>query len=677
MTITASRRRLAGDVYLPVSDFGRVTEKIAPVAVPGAASPRATLLLHPAARRPFEKCDHRDKLIIRVLIRMSWEPADLRDVIHLARREHVTLEEAVLSSSGLERQRWSATLAEESGLPLVAGIDPARLVLPSDDINSLLAVSWSEIAVGYRLPDGRYVRLVPDSVACAFRLPGEGEDDVCMVAGPSLRKALIERLAERMDRRARLGLFSRTPEYSARQLTNAWQSFLLGAFAVFAALGLLFWPLLVLMTVHVLSSSFFLSCMVLRIMAIPYAGTREVRVNRMAEGADVPVYTVLVALYREADMIGQLLTALGRLHWPRGRLEIRLVCEADDRETIEAIHALRPPAHVEVIEVPSGFPRTKPRALNFALQTCRGEYVCLYDAEDRPHPDQLIEAWQAFRQSAPDVACLQAPLIVTNGGDHWLARQFAFEYAALFRGVLRFLAATRTVLPLGGTSNHFRRSVLDEVGGWDPHNVTEDADLGMRMARHGYRSGVINAPTLEDAPDRFRDWLPQRTRWIKGWMVCWLVHNRNPLRLWRELGPRSFLVSQIFLSGIPGAALLLPIMLASFFIMSVGMVAGSDWLNSFQIALFGVDFMNFALCMGAFLILGARAASWRERGAVMAVLPSLCVYWLIQSWAAWRGLFQLTGRTPHKWEKTSHKPAVERLKGKVTSVSPPERLPHP
>jgi cellulose synthase/poly-beta-1,6-N-acetylglucosamine synthase-like glycosyltransferase len=234
---------------------------------------------------------------------------------------------------------------------------------------------------------------------------------------------------------------------------------------------------------------------------------------------DFPVYSVLVALYKEVDVVPDLLVGLTQLRWPASKLEIKLVCEEDDPETIRAIKAHPLGSRVEVIVVPDTLPRTKPKALSYALPLTSGEFVVLYDAEDRPHPMQLLEAWHRFRDAGPDLACLQAPLQISNRGAGVIANMFGVEYAALFRRLLPWLAENRLMFPLGGTSNHFRRSALDEVGGWDPYNVTEDADLGLRLARFGYRADTISCPTLEDAPEDFRSWRLQRMRWFKGWML--------------------------------------------------------------------------------------------------------------------------------------------------------------
>src|SRR5262249_40834782 len=155
--------------------------------------------------------------------------------------------------------------------------------------------------------------------------------------------------------------------------------------------------------------------------------------------------------------------------------------------------------------------------LNYALAGARGEFVVIYDAEDRPHPDQLRAACSQFAASPDDVVCLQAPLVISNGGASWVSAAVSLEYSALFFVLLPMLARRRMPVPLGGTSNHFRVAELRASGGWDPYNVTEDADLGMRLHRLGYRCGVIDCPTYEDAPATFRVWLNQRTRWFKGW----------------------------------------------------------------------------------------------------------------------------------------------------------------
>lgn len=232
----------------------------------------------------------------------------------------------------------------------------------------------------------------------------------------------------------------------------------------------------------------------------------------------LPTYSVLVPLYKEANMVPALLANLAALDYPHEKLDIKLVVEPNDTETRAALETVRHDSRFEVFVVPDAGPRTKPKALSAALPFARGELVVVYDAEDEPAPDQLRVAAAAFATAGPGLACVQASLAVRNAGDNWLTKHFAAEYAGLFDVFLPALAGKRLPLPLGGTSNHFRAATLRKVGGWDPHNVTEDADLGMRLARFGFRTGVIDSTTMEEAPADFRNWLNQRTRWFKGWM---------------------------------------------------------------------------------------------------------------------------------------------------------------
>lgn len=353
-----------------------------------------------------------------------------------------------------------------------------------------------------------------------------------------------------------------TPQlFSASRVLETPQAFIIamGLYAFIASI--VNWSTETILALHVCLTLFFFGCVLIRLFAA--VGSRRLRFPEIMpfKRRDLPVYSVLVPLYREQAVVGQLLASLERLNWPRSKLDIKLVCEKDDFDTIAEIRGRTLPSNYELVLVPSGGPRTKPKALNYALQFARGEIIAIFDAEDRPHPDQLLEAWQAFQRGGKQLACVQAPLIIGNFRQNLLTRMFAFEYATLFRGLLPWLASQGLVIPLGGTSNHFRRSCLDQVGGWDAYNVTEDADLGMRLARFGYGIDVITRGTVEDAPVDYSVWHKQRTRWIKGWMQTWLVHGRNPYTTWRELGWWRFVVNQIYTLGIIGSALLHPFML--------------------------------------------------------------------------------------------------------------------
>ena len=234
--------------------------------------------------------------------------------------------------------------------------------------------------------------------------------------------------------------------------------------------------------------------------------------------AELPTYTVIVALYREVAVVKRLVAALDALDYPREKLQTIFVVEPDDFATRSALDDMRLGPPYEIVVAPRIGPRTKPKALNVALARARGTFTAIFDAEDRPEPDQLRRAVAEFQRQGQQLACVQARLCIDNTADGWLTRLFTAEYCGQFDVFLPGLAARALPLPLGGSSNHFRTAVLREVGGWDPYNVTEDADLGMRLARCGYRTDMIASTTLEEAPARVRPWLHQRTRWFKGWL---------------------------------------------------------------------------------------------------------------------------------------------------------------
>ncbi len=263
---------------------------------------------------------------------------------------------------------------------------------------------------------------------------------------------------------------------------------------------------------------------------------------------ELPVYSVIAPLRGEAKMVDQLLSAIEALDYPADKLDVIIAVEADCHDTRAAITARKHRIPVTVIPVSPGEPRTKPKALSVALPLARGAYTVIYDAEDRPEPNQLRMALRAFHSAGDELACVQARLHMDTNTS-WHARYFAAEYAGHFDFFLPRLAAFGLPLPLGGSSNHFRTKTLRDVGGWDPYNVTEDADLGMRLARFGYRCGVINSTTYEEAPANIRRWLAQRSRWFKGWMQTWLVHMRHPLRLFQDLGFGGFVTFQAIVGG--------------------------------------------------------------------------------------------------------------------------------
>jgi cellulose synthase/poly-beta-1,6-N-acetylglucosamine synthase-like glycosyltransferase len=366
---------------------------------------------------------------------------------------------------------------------------------------------------------------------------------------------------------------------------------------------------------------------------------------------ELPIYTIICALYREADVVDKLVAAIRALDYPIEKLDVKFVLEADDAGTRNALSRLDLGPPFEIIIAPAIGPRTKPKALNVALPLARGLYTAIYDAEDVPERDQLRRAVSAFQESDDRLACLQASLTIDNTADNWLSRMFTANYAGQFDVLLPGLAALNLPFPLGGSSNHFRTAALRAVGGWDPYNVTEDADLGMRLYRLGYRTAALSSTTYEEAPARFVPWLRQRTRWYKGWIQTWRVHMRRPLRLVRELRLHGAIVFQLFLACNVLAALIHPFFMA-FLCYSLVMQpplralgAMGEAAGVFVATLFAGYISTMAL-----ELIGLRRRRLLAHAWVLVLMP---FYWFLLSLAAWRAVLQLV-YDPQGWEKTQH-----------------------
>lgn len=369
--------------------------------------------------------------------------------------------------------------------------------------------------------------------------------------------------------------------------------------------------------------------------------------------ASMPIYSIIVAIYNEAESVRSLTDALTRLDYPKERLDIKIVVEREDMQTRLALDLMNLKAPFEVVIAPALGPRTKPKALNAALPFVRGLYVAVYDAEDRPDPLQLRIALAAFEKGNRKLACVQARLTIDNTADSWLTRLFTAEYAGLFDVFLPGLAAFRMPLPLGGTSNHFHTATLRSLGGWDPYNVTEDADLGIRLARAGLQTGVIQSTTYEEAPARLPAWIKQRTRWFKGYLQTWAVHMRNPFKLWRELKPGGFLVFQLVVGGAVLAALVHGVF---FGVLMWQLASGLLWSAKsgiFDVAFAGLYVTTLSTGYALSALLGFIGLSRRKLLGSAWYLALLPLYWILLSVAAWRAVFQLM-RQPYRWEKTTH-----------------------
>jgi glycosyltransferase XagB len=378
---------------------------------------------------------------------------------------------------------------------------------------------------------------------------------------------------------------------------------------------------------------------------------------RSVPAEDLPTYTVMVAAYQEASVIAETIRALESLDYPRDRLQLRLLLEADDRATIDAARATPHGPKLQIIEVPSAQPRTKPKACNYGLQLSTGELVTIYDAEDRPDPLQLRRAAVAFKRLDPDVACLQAKLRYHNEGENLITRFFGAEYLSWFGSMLPALAAIGGPVPLGGTSMHVRRDALEAVGAWDPHNVTEDADLGVRLHRLGYRTEVLDSVTLEEANSDFVNWVKQRSRWYKGYLQTWLVHMRNPVRLWREMGTAAFVGFNVVVGAAPLLSAVSPVLWFLALLWFVGRLCLGSSLDIVQMLFPGWIYYAALVCLlgGNFVAVYRVIVGVRDAGRLDLLWAAVCspIYWVMMSIAAIRAIVQLVLKPSH-WEKTVH-----------------------
>lgn len=498
----------------------------------------------------------------------------------------------------------------------------------------------------------------PDGVALDYirqRMP-HGCYALAMTSPRDILRSVEACFGAVLDDHARHFLLRHAPHYSLRASgrTRRWQvaALLLGGYA-----ALCIWkPVLFVSLGIMLCNLFYLATMAFKPLLFwqarraPHLPTADMMAALPAD-RDLPVYTVLVPLYREQEVIPRLVAALRALDYPKSRLDVKLVVEADDEATVAAILAAKPPGMFELLRVPYSLPRTKPKACNYALHFARGEFITIFDAEDCPDPDQLKKAVALFRALPPDVVCLQARLRYYNRPENLLTRFFAIEYGALFQWMLPGLHALGVPIPLGGTSNHLRLSALRSLGEWDPYNVTEDADLGIRLATEGWKTVPFDSYTEEEAPVLVSAWLKQRARWIKGYMQTWQVAMRRAEVLYRRFGCVGFAGFQLFV----GAASLVYVLAPVLWIVSGLWAAGimdamalPSWVLYCSLMVFSFGMM---LQWGLAAVV-VWACGWKEPGMVLAMML-YPFYWVLHSLASLRALWQFFF-APHYWDKTPH-----------------------
>lgn len=572
-----------------------------------------------------------------------------------AERLGIGADRALIAARAIDEEAYVRALGADLGIAFEPLDGTPRVDCPLDDRALIAKAATGLLPLRNRdgsplvalAPRGRAVRnlirLVRHDPATAARLRLTTIERfsrfVLRAGGPTLTAAATH------DLHAQLPMLSARWRRGGRGLT--W----LAAGAAMALTAAIIAPTVTLVTTELLLSAVFLAWLGLRLLGA-VIGETPPPLERALPDSALPVYSVIAALYREAKSVAGLLAAIERLDYPPEKLDVIIAVEADDGDTQAALAAIRTKFPISVIPVPPSGPRTKPKALNVALHFARGTFTVIYDAEDRPEPDQLRRALQAFLAGPANLACVQARLCIDNTDDNWLTGYYTAEYAGHFDVFMPGLASLGLPLPLGGSSNHFHTETLRKVGAWDPFNVTEDADLGMRLARFGYRTGMIRSTTYEEAPARAGAWLRQRTRWFKGWMQTWLVHMRQPVVLLRQLGPAGFAAFHLMVGGNVLAALVHPLFIAALIdlaFQNAGIRSG-DRLSLMLGAIYAATAVIGYVCSAAIGWVGLSRRGLRSSAWVLVLMP---LHWILLSVAAWRAVFQLF-TAPFAWEKTEH-----------------------
>lgn len=485
-------------------------------------------------------------------------------------------------------------------------------------------------------------------------------------------KALHIAYGDNILEKAVFGLYKKDPKSSAIETFTSRQLFGLGGICLVFLVLLFLYPIPVIIGINVLLNLFFIIAIVFKFI-LTMVGSRS-DVFQMVSSQDtdqildeeLPVYTLLLPVFKESEVIYKLALNLQNLDYPKEKLDIKLLIEADDPVTFDAIKNLKFPCILDPVIIPYAQPKTKPKACNYGLYFCKGKYITIYDAEDIPDSNQLKLVNALFQRLPDNYIVVQCALNYFNKSENLLTRMFTLEYSYWFDYMLPGLDVLKIPIPLGGTSNHFKFDKLMELGGWDPFNVTEDADLGIRAYAKGYKVSVLNSTTFEEANNQFYNWIRQRSRWIKGYMQTYLVHMRYPIQLVRTIGWSGFFGFQFFIGGTFFTFLMYPILL--FFFLSfvlLGFDFNSLWVEELNAGLLNFSSLIFPdwvvvlsifnFLVGNLLMIYVNMIAVFRRRSYRIILFALAnpVYWLMHSYAAYKGLFQLISK-PFYWEKTNH-----------------------
>lgn len=513
-------------------------------------------------------------------------------------------------------------------------------VLPLDAAGAIIPIACPSLATFQRMEP--HLRALLGNVACRIKPAETIEAEIL-----SMRKAYLARRSE-----------CRTP---TEESCRGWSSKRLVAFTMLLVLLLtglaLLWPAVVLGALVGWAALTLVAVTGLRTLAAVVQFRHARRHGRAWSSCrpnsldgPLPRVSLLVPLFDERDIAARLIRRLSRLEFPSNRLEVCLILEWGDVRTETALRVADLPPWMRIVRVPRGNLRTKPRAMNYALDFTDGDIIGIYDAEDAPAPDQLRKVVEAFARAPADVACLQGVLDFYNARQTWLTRCFTIDYAIWFRLVLPGLVRLGLPIPLGGTTVFFRRPALEALGRWDAHNVTEDADLGLRLARHGFRCDFVQSVTEEEATATIGAWIRQRSRWIKGYAMTWGVHMRDPLQLLGELGWWRFFAVQALFLGTLSQFVLAPL-LWSFWLMVFGIAHPVSGILPWG-AIITLGTLFFASEV-ATIAVAALAVATPKHSWLIKWVPVMHLYFPLAAVASWKGFAELVTR-PFYWDKTKH-----------------------
>ncbi len=586
------------------------------------------------------------------------DESELRAALERQQRTGSRLGEILHYEMGLAEEDLAAALADQLRVPLV----DLEGIMPSPEALDLIPEELQR--------EGQCVPLAVDEtalyVAIADPLDDKTYEAIRRLTDLRLRTYMVTRSdldallqSIHLDdyvRAARSELLTRFPEDCANRVLSAGQRAFLIVFAIAVVAGFALAPLETGIVLVGLCVSIYLLASIykLKLFYGAFGRRREFDFTREEVTAiderEVPRYTILVPLFDEAAVVPKLTESLIKLDYPASKLEILLLCEEEDRETIAAVSAADLPPFFRTLIVPDSQPKTKPKACNYGIRQATGKFVVIYDAEDQPEPDQLKKVLLAWERSADNVVCVQGKLSYFNSEQNLLTRFFATEYALWFDLLLPGLDSSGAPIPLGGTSNHFDREALIALGAWDPFNVTEDADLGLRLHKAGYRTVMLNSTTFEEANSQLRNWINQRSRWVKGYLQTYLVHMRHPISLLRELGFGAWWSFQFMIGGTI-ILVLNPIfwVLTTLWLLTEARVIEDLFPGPIYYA------AALMLFVGNFVFAYLAVAGSIQRGLFHLVRYALIspIYWGLMSIGAWKGFCQLFTK-PFYWEKTTH-----------------------